>query len=222
MINDIDLNFLLEDAQNIMGAMHRGADRIQQLVVSLRNFSRLDEAEVKLVNIHEGIDSTILMLQHRLKQTESRPAIEVIKDYGKLPLIACYVSQINQVFMNLFNNAIDALELGCGEYTPLTPDTKDPKPWIRISTELTNLDTVRIRIADNGPGISESARSRLFDPFFTTKPVGSGMGLGLSISYQIVVQKHHGQLRCCSSPGQGAEFAIEIPVHQTMRSHLPC
>ncbi|MCL1468338.1 sensor histidine kinase [Argonema galeatum] len=218
MINNIDLNFLLDDAQNIMGAMHRGAERIQKIVVSLRNFSRVDEAEVKLVNIHEGIDSTIMMLEHRLKHTESRPAIQVIKDYGKLPLITCYASQINQVFMHLLNNAIDALELEYGEYTPPTPYTQDPTPWIRISTELTDFDTVRIRIADNGPGISESARSRLFDPFFTTKPVGSGMGLGLAISYQIVVQKHHGQLRCCSSRGQGAEFAIEIPVHQIMRS----
>ncbi|MBW4495210.1 MAG: hybrid sensor histidine kinase/response regulator [Oscillatoria princeps RMCB-10] len=213
-INELDLNFLREDAPNVMGAMRRGAERIRQLVVSLRNFSRLDEAEMKPVDIHEGTDSTLLMLQHRLAETETRPAITVIKEYGKLPPITCYASQLNQVFMHVLNNAIDALEDGRG--APGTGHGKEeaPRPTIWIRTELTANNTVLIRIADNGPGISEPALSRLFDPFFTTKKVGSGAGLGLSISYQIVVQQHKGQLTCSSSPGQGAEFAIEIPVRQ--------
>ncbi|MBD2742814.1 response regulator [Coleofasciculus sp. FACHB-1120] len=207
IIEDIELDFLKNDIVNLMDAMHRGAERIQQLVLSLRNFSRLDEAQFKPVNIHEGIENTLVILQHRLKETEDRPAIEIIKEYDDLPPIACYASQLNQVFFHLLSNAIDALEKQENkEEKPI------PTPQIRISTELTVANTVRIQIADNGPGIEESARSRLFDPFFTTKPVGSGTGLGLSISYQIVVQKHGGKLTCCSSPGQGADFAIEIPV----------
>lgn len=207
IIEDIDLSFLMNDISNLMAAMHRGADRIQQLVLSLRNFSRLDEAQFKPVNIHEGIDNTLLILQHRFKETGGRPAIEVIKKYGNLPLVTCYASQLNQVFFHLLSNAIDALEKqeSKGNLPIRTPQ-------IRIGTELTTSNTVRIRIADNGPGIEDSARARLFDPFFTTKPVGSGTGLGLSISYQIVVQKHGGKLTCCSSPGEGADFAIEIPV----------
>ncbi|MFB2968362.1 response regulator [Aerosakkonema sp. BLCC-F183] len=222
IVDTIDLNFLLDDTHNIIDAMHRGAERIQHLVLSLRNFSRLDEAEMKPVNIHEGIDNCLLMLQHRLRQTETHPPIQVIKDYGNLPLVTCYASEINQVFMHLLNNAIDALKqvtqyslLASGSQSNPLATSQYPLPTIRICTELIGSHTVRIRIADNGPGIPESVQSRLFDPFFTTKPPGSGTGLGLSISYQIVVQKHRGQLFCCSSPGHGAEFAIEIPVHQT-------
>lgn len=210
---DIDLHFLINDAQNLMAAMHRGAERIQQLVLSLRNFSRLDEAQMKRVDIHEGINSTLLMLQHRFGKTETRPAIEVVKEYGNLPPVTCFANQLNQVFMHLLNNAIDALKMGGSWDIGHREDAQCPTIW--IYTELTSTEQVRIRIADNGPGIEESVRSRLFDPFFTTKPVGSGTGLGLSISYQIVVQKHRGKLTCCSSLGQGAEFAIEIPVHQT-------
>jgi signal transduction histidine kinase len=196
-----------------MSAMRRGAERIRQLVVSLRNFSRLDEAEMKQVDIHEGIDSTLLMLQHRLGETETRPAITVIKDYGQLPLVTCYASQLNQVFMHLLNNAIDALQDGHRAWG--TGQEEDaPRPTIRICTELTAKDTVLIRIADNGQGISTAKLSHLFDPFFTTKKVGSGAGLGLSISYQIVAQQHKGQLTCSSSPEQGAEFTIEIPASQ--------
>jgi signal transduction histidine kinase len=213
-INELDLTFLKEDAPNLMGAMRRGAERIRQLVVSLRNFSRLDEAEMKPVDIHEGTDSTLLMLQHRLAETETRPAITVIKEYGKLPRVTCYASQLNQVFMHLLNNAIDALEDGHGAWGIGRGEQDIPRPTIRIRTELTAKDTVLIRIADNGPGISTAKLSHLFDPFFTTKKVGSGAGLGLSISYQIVAQQHKGQLTCSSSPGEGAEFAIEIPVRQ--------
>jgi signal transduction histidine kinase len=212
-INELDLTFLKEDAPNLMSAMRRGAERIRQLVVSLRNFSRLDEAEMKPVDIHEGIDSTVLMLQHRIGETETRPAIAVIKEYGQLPRVTCYASQLNQVFMHLLNNAIDALQDGHGAWG-IGQEQDIPRPTIRIRTELTAKDTVLIQIADNGPGISTAKLSHLFDPFFTTKKVGSGAGLGLSISYQIVAQQHKGQLTCSSSPGEGAEFAIEIPVRQ--------
>lgn len=234
IINEIDFNFVKEDLLNIMGSMSRGAERIREIVISLRNFSRLDQAEIKQVDIHEGIDSTLLILQHRLRETEARPTIQVIKEYSQLPLVNCYPGQLNQVFLHLLNNAIDALQeggkyekVGGGEESLLPQSINEafsgtaqrilspsPLPIIRISTELKDGNTVKIRIADNGLGIPESVRERLFDPFVTSKPIGSGMGLGLAISYQIVVQQHKGQLICCSSLRQGAEFAIEIPVHQ--------
>ncbi|MGV0102212.1 histidine kinase [Nostoc sp. DSM 114160] len=169
----------------------------------------MDEAEIKAVNIHEGIDSTIMILQHRLKAKSDRPAIELIKHYGNLPQVECYAGQLNQVFMNVLSNAIDALEESLtnnqGEITT---------PTITIHTEQINADRVEIRIADNGMSIPEPIRRRLFDPFFTTKPVGKGTGMGLSISYQIVTEKHGGSLSCTSEPGEGAEFQIRIPVCQ--------
>lgn len=230
LVEEIDIPFVVDDVKNIMDAMSRGAKRIQQLVISLRNFSRLDESIVKLVNLHEGIDSTLAILQHRLRcQTEveygrTRPTIAVIKEYGNLPLVTCYASQLNQVFMHLLNNAIDALESGFkqwtrenpGIYTEITENEKeqDFKPTIAIHTETVSPETVRIRFVDNGSGIDNAVRSRLFDPFFTTKPVGSGTGLGLSISYQIVVKKHGGKIICHSTLGQGTEFTVELPIHQ--------
>ncbi|MEA5604531.1 response regulator [Nostoc sp. UHCC 0252] len=237
---EIDLNFVINDLQNLIGAMYRGSDRIREIVLALQHFSRHDEAEMKRVNIHEDIENTLVMLQHRLRESTDRPAIIVVKNYGNLPLVTCYASGLNQVFMHLLNNAIDAIEekLGNQSSNPysLTPvdnsystwgDTQVaalgetpkpqwllPTPQIKIHTEVTDLNTIKIAIADNGPGIEESLRSRLFDPFFTTKPVGKGSGLGLSISYQIIVQKHRGNITCNSSIGQGAEFAIEIPIEQ--------
>ncbi|BAY13729.1 hybrid sensor histidine kinase/response regulator [Calothrix sp. NIES-2098] len=223
IVKDIDLNFVTQDLQTLMGAMHRGAERITDIVLALQNFSRHDEAVMKQVNIHEGIDSTLLMLEHRLRETLSRPAIAIVKDYGNLPLVTCYVSELNQVFMHLLTNAIDALDSWARNWktTEKQQDEHDfnltvstANPQINIHTEVTAANTVKIAIADNGPGIEESLRSRLFDPFFTTKPVGKGSGLGLSISYQIIVQKHQGQIGCSSSPGQGAKFVLEIPVYQ--------
>ncbi|MBN3906864.1 MAG: hybrid sensor histidine kinase/response regulator [Nostoc sp. NMS1] len=246
---DVDLNFVINDLQNLIGAMYRGSDRIREIVLALQHFSRHDEAEMKRVNIHEDIENTLVMLQHRLREAANRPAIMVVKDYGNLPLVTCYASELNQVFMHLLNNAIDAIEEGMGSREwgvrnqfleegvgkvgpPLgirgngewgvgkqssTPYSLLPTPQIRIHTEVTDLNTIKIAIADNGPGIEESLRSRLFDPFFTTKPVGKGSGLGLSISYQIIVQKHRGNITCISSVGQGAEFAIEIPIEQPER-----
>ncbi|MEH1824309.1 MAG: response regulator [Nostoc sp.] len=210
---DIDLNFMINDLQNLIGAMYRGSDRIREIVLALQHFSRHDEAEMKRVNIHEDIENTLVMLQHRLRETADRSAIIIVKDYGNLPLVTCYASELNQVFMHLLNNAIDAIEEGV-ENKSSPPYSLLSTPEIRIHTEVTDLNMVKIAIADNGLGIEESLRSRLFDPFFTTKPVGKGSGLGLSISYQIIVKKHRGNITCNSSVGKGAEFAIEIPIEQ--------
>jgi two-component system, NtrC family, sensor kinase len=187
--------------------MNLGTDRIREIVLSLRNFSRLDEAEMKLVDIHEGLESTLLILRNRFIASNSSE-VKLIKNYGRLPLVDCYAGQLNQVFMNLISNAIDALE----EYNEkrfANGETKHPSQII-ITTEALS-SSVLIRIADNGGGIPETVQARLFDPFFTTKPVGKGTGLGLSISYQIVVEKHQGTLTCVSEVGQGTEFRIEIP-----------
>ncbi|MFB2971399.1 GAF domain-containing protein [Aerosakkonema sp. BLCC-F183] len=206
---DVDLEFIIEDLPKILSSMEVGADRIRQIVLSLRNFSRIDQAEMKPVDIHEGIDNTLLILQNRLKANASRPQIEVIKEYGNLPLVECYAGQLNQVFMNLLSNAIDALE---ELENAKVPTLEGFNPTIRICTQMLQPGYVTVRIADNGPGISPPVRARLFDAFFTTKPVGRGTGLGLSISYQIVVEKHRGALWCESELGKGSEFWIEVPV----------
>ncbi|MGC1248980.1 MAG: AAA family ATPase [Spirulinaceae cyanobacterium] len=202
----IDLDFLVQDLQKLLKSMKVGAERIRNIVISLKNFSRLDRLKKSPVNLHEGLDNTILILQHRLRGKGEKPSIKLIKNYGKLPLITCYGSQLNQVFMNLLANAIDALE---GKGSEQNIPIKDPE--ITIYTELTASTTI-IRIIDNGTGISAELQSKIFDPFFTTKSVGSGTGLGLSISYQIVVEKHGGSLACHSFLGQGTEFIIEIPL----------
>ncbi|HEY9708318.1 MAG TPA: ATP-binding protein [Oculatellaceae cyanobacterium] len=222
-IDDIDLDFLVEDLPQLLESMKVGAERIRDIVATLRTFSRLDQAKMKPVNIHEGLDTTLQILQHRLKKKPGHQEIEVIKKYGNLPLVECYAGQLNQVFMNILANAIDALEsqrvsseeVGCEQLTP------QPSPCIQICTEVadTSVSTedsksVIIRITDNGPGMTERVKHLLFDPFFTTKPVGQGTGLGLSISYQIVVAEHGGQLQCESAPGQGTEFMIQIPIVQ--------
>ncbi|MEG3859440.1 GAF domain-containing protein [Microcoleus sp. herbarium12] len=239
----IEIEFLTEDLPKILGSMKVGVERIRQLVVSLRNFSRLDQAEKKGVDIHEGIDSTLLILQHRIKAQSDRTTIEIIKEYGNLPLVECYASSLNQVFMNLIGNAVDALEMGqidrfmnvdtigvspAATYLSsqkLDAETVDinssaqglipdfPSPCIRIRTEIIEKKNVKISIADNGHGIPKELISHIFNPFFTTKPVGRGTGLGLSISYQIVVEKHQGVIKCISVPGQGTEFSIEIPLN---------
>jgi two-component system, NtrC family, sensor kinase len=212
---DIDLNFLIEDLPKLLASMQLGAERIRQIVLSLRNFSRLDEAEMKPVDLHEGIDSTLLILQNRLKARAEHPGILVIKEYSELPFVDCYAGQLNQVFMNVLGNAIDALEesffSGWGKGIDAN---KASLPQIRIRTEVLEADWVVIRIIDNGPGMTELVRQKLFDPFFTTKPVGKGTGLGLSISYKIVVEKHGGRLYCISSLNQGTEFVIQIPIKQ--------
>lgn len=206
-IKAIDLDFLQEDLPRLLTSMRAGTTRIQEIVRSLRLFSRLDESEMKAVNIHEGIDSTLMLLQNRLNATDHRAAIAVVKEYGDLPLVECYAGQLNQVFMNILVNAIDALE-------ELQERDEEKIPTIRICTGVLASDRLFIRIADNGSGMDEVVKNQIFNPFFTTKPVGKGTGLGVSISYQIVTEKHGGSLRCHSAPGAGAEFIIEIPVRQ--------
>lgn len=199
-IDAINLDFLKEDLLKLLNSMRIGTDRIREIVLSLRNFSRHDESECKRVNIHQGIDSTLMILQHRLKETREHPEILVIKDYGQLPPIQCYSGQLNQVFMQLLNNAIDSVSAQCmGE-----------QGEIKIKTQLISNNRISIKISDNGLGIPQEIQSKLFDPFFTTKPVGKGTGLGLFISHQIVVNKHGGNLYCNSKIGQGAEFVVEI------------
>jgi signal transduction histidine kinase len=195
--------------------MKMGAERIRQLVLSFRNFSRVDEAEMKWVDIHEGLDNTLLILSHRLRAKHPEvPDIQVIKDYGNLPRVQCYPGQLNQVFMNILTNAIEAIE----EYNKgRSPETlKNHPSTIWICTEiLVDSNQVIILISDNGPGMTQEVQRRVFDPFFTTKPVGSGTGLGMSISYQIVVEKHGGQLECISAPCQGTVFLISLPIRQS-------
>ncbi|WP_407889801.1 AAA family ATPase [Scytonema sp. NUACC26] len=233
---EIDLDFIKEDLPKLLDSMFVGTSRIRNIVLGLRNFSRLDEAEMKPVDIHEGIDNTLMILHHRFKvkstlrdtaearrQLAYRCEIEVTKEYSQLPLVECYPGQLNQVFMNIIANAIDALEesLVVGHLSFVGDEeqrTKDKEqmttPTIRIRTELVNNDWVLIRIADNGAGIPEDVRQKVFDPFFTTKSVGTGTGLGLSISYQIVVDKHRGSLTYNSVPGEGTEFVVQIPLRQ--------
>lgn len=213
-IDEIEPNFLAEDLHKILQSMRVGTNRIREIVLSLRNFSRLDEAELKTVDLHEGIDSTLLILQHRLKATPKHPEILIVKEYGQLPSINCYPGQLNQVFMNLLANSIDALEEANQKRSISEIDAHPNTIWIR--TRRLDEHRIAIAISDNGCGIPETVRSRLFDPFFTTKPVGQGTGLGLSISYQIVVKTHKGQLNCYSRSEGGTTFEIEIPIRQTL------
>ncbi|HEY9726622.1 MAG TPA: PAS domain S-box protein [Chroococcales cyanobacterium] len=219
----IDLEFISRDLPKVMHSMQMGAERIRQIVLSLRSFSRIDKTAREPIDLHQGIDNTLLLLQHRLKAKMGHPPIQVIREYGELPLVECYAGQLNQVFMNIISNALDAVEESDIEQYLAQRDVTEIEeslptkmysktPWIRIRTELGESDTVVIRIADNGPGMSPQVQQQIFDPFFTTKPVGQGTGLGLSISYQIVVEKHGGQLKCVSQPGEGTEFLIELPV----------
>ena len=209
-IERIELDFVVEDLPRLFNSMKIGADRIRDIVKSLRIFSRLDESDLKEVDLHENIDSTLMILQSRLKEKPNRPAIKLLKQYGKLPKVECYPGQLNQVFMHLIANAIDALEARDKERSFEEIVANPSTCW--ISTQLVNNKAVQIRIADNGIGISSEMLSKIFDPFYTTKAVGSGTGLGLSISYQVVVEKHDGSLRCISEEGVGTEFVIEIPL----------
>ena len=202
VIEEIDLPFLQQDFPKLMQSMKDGSIRIRDIIKSLRTFSRLDEAAVKQVDLHDGIDSTLTLLNNRLKTQPNSSAIQVVRNFGQLPLIECYAGQLNQVFMNIFSNAIDAFEMA--------PELTNPT--ITITSQTIDPDWVAIHITDNGPGIPETVRDRLFDPFFTTKPVGKGTGLGLSISYQVITEKHKGYLGCESTPGQGSKFIIKLPI----------
>ncbi len=204
-IDAIDLDFLLEDLPKMIASMNLGIERISDVIQSLGNFSRKDATQKKAANIHQGIDTTLMILSHRLKANEVHPKIQVVKEYGDLPEIECYPGQLNQVFMNLLSNAIDAIEEGIEASKSLIPE-------IRINTRFVDNKSVKISIYDNGYGICEEVRKKLFDAFFTTKPEGKGTGLGLSISYQIITETHGGTLECLSSEGEGTEFVINIPT----------
>jgi PAS domain S-box-containing protein len=253
-IDAIDLEFIMTDFAQLQDSMKIGAERIREIVRSLRTFSRLDESDSKAVDIHTGIESTLMILQSRLKAKSAHPGISIIKEYGDLPLVECYPGQLNQVFMNLLTNAIDALEekitneqleaidnpsktatnfsptitintgvMGTNGFSSHLTPHPSPHPILREPIQATSSPLeypphIFIRIADNGPGMTQKTQQQLFDPFFTTKPVGRGTGLGLAISYQIVVEKHGGQLWCNSVLGQGAEFVVEIPIIQEQKS----
>ncbi|MBD2497444.1 ATP-binding protein [Nostoc sp. FACHB-280] len=210
LAEEIDLDFMIADLDKILPSMKMGTERIRNIVLSLRNFSRMDEADFKTVDVHEGIESTLLILQYRLKEKQDYPGVEVIRDYGNLPLVECFAGQLNQVLMNILVNAMDALEESF--LNSQNPTAK--KPQITIRTSAFGTQWIEIAIADNGPGMSEQVKHRIFDPFFTTKPVGKGTGMGMAISYQIITEKHHGKLDCVSKPGEGTEFKIQIPVKQ--------
>ncbi|MEH2179119.1 MASE1 domain-containing protein [Nostoc sp.] len=209
-LDKLDLDFLRSDITKMLESMQIGTERISTIVLSLRNFSRLDEAELKAVDIHQGIDSTLVILQYRLQATANRPQIQVIKEYGQLPLIECDAGSLNQVFMSLLSNAVDALE--ASNQGRSFQDISANLNTIWIQTCQIDTNQVMIIISDNGVGIPEEICSKLFDPFFTTKPVGKGTGLGLFMSYQIVTEKHGGNLWCDSTLGQSTKFVIEIPV----------
>ena len=204
-----DIDFIQADFPKLLNSMNNGANRITKIVRSLRTFSHLDESETKSTDLHEGLESTLLLLSSRLNATADRPEITFVKAYGQLPEVYCYPGQLNQVFMGILTNAIDA-------FTPEIADSSDattlnPAPTITLTTQA-HPNYIRLCISDNGPGMSETVRAQIFDPFFTTKPVGSGMGLGLAMSYQIVVVNHQGSITCESTPGKGSRFTIDIPL----------
>lgn len=242
-IEEIDLEFLKQDLPKLLSSMQTGTERIREIVLSLRNFSRLDEAEMKAVDLHEGLDSTLVILGNRLK-TPGQAGIEVIRHYGDLPPVQCYAGQLNQVFMHVLSNAIDALEekiqggtdhapiehlaaplvvhsLADGKAepiwvsnreSPVNPSSLQSVPTITIRTQFVEPDRIKICIADNGLGIPAEVQQKLFDPFFTTKPVGKGTGMGLAICYQIITDRHQGTIAVNSTPTQGTEITILLPV----------
>ncbi len=212
LTEEIDLNFVREDFPQLLASMETGTLRIQEIVKALRFFSRLDEAQCKPIDLHEGLDSTLTILKTRLRASNSHPEIQVIKEYGKLPLIECYASAINQVFMNLLVNAIDAIEERLDRDKQRETGLSQP-PILHILTSVTeNQRSVLVKIIDNGAGIPREVQQRMFDRFFSTKPIGQGTGLGLSIVYDIIVEKHRGSLSCESEVDRGTEFSISIPI----------
>lgn len=217
-IRQIDPDFISEDFPKLLDSMEKGTNRIQTIVESLRNFSRLDEAELKPVDIHEGLENTLMIVQRHLKGPSNQAMIQVIRQYSQLPKVECFASQLNQVFLHLISNAIDSLH----ERSRLASKEEDPpRPILKICTRIINADRVAIDIIDNGLGISDTCQARMFDPFYTTKPVGQGSGLGLSISHQTIVQQHRGRLRVTSMPNEGATFTIELPQRHSKRDNMP-
>ena len=206
---EVDLAFVQEDLSKILSSMRVGTDRIRQIVLSLRNFSRLDEADCKTVDLHEGLESSLMILQHRLKAKPDRPAIKVDRHYGTLPPVQCYPGQLNQVVLNILTNAIDAMEERHQQ-----PGESQASLGITLTTREWQPGWVEIAIADTGTGMTAATREKLFSAFFTTKPEGVGTGIGMSISHKIITETHHGQLDCTSTVGVGTEFFIRIPIRQ--------
>ncbi|MEH2308827.1 GAF domain-containing sensor histidine kinase [Nostoc sp.] len=214
-IKSIELEYLCDDLPKLMASMSTGSERITDIVLGLRNFSRLDEAKIKSVDIHEGIDNTLMILNHQLTLPNKLPDIQIVKEYGQLPKISCYANQLNQVFMNIINNAIYALKDNMQYW-----QSANKIPTIQIKTLVVDNERLLISIKDNGPGMKSEIQEQIFNPFFTTKPVGQGTGLGLSISHQIIVEKHQGKLNCISALGKGTEFQIEIPIQNFQQSRI--
>ncbi len=202
LIDEIELNFISQDYQNLFKSMKTGSERIKTIILNLRNFSRLDESDIKTVDLHEGLESTLMILQRRLAGDSKTPPIQMVKEYGTLPGLSCYASQINQVFLSLLSNAIDALQ---------NFQKSDAQPTIRIQTQQVDTQTIEIKISDNGNGIAEGIKEHIFEPFFTTKSVGQGTGLGLSVSYAII-SRHGGSLTCESQWGVGTDLSIRLPL----------
>jgi two-component system, NtrC family, sensor kinase len=210
---DMDVEFVLDDLLKIVSSMRTGSDRIRQIILSVQDFSRTDRSGWQLFDVSDGLENTLLLLQHRLPAQEGRRDIKVVKEYGNLPQVECYAGQLNQAFLNIINNAIDALDLWAKESE--NSENRQLKPLISIRTQVVEGGRIAIEIADNGPGMSEEIAARIFEPFFSTKPAGEGSGLGLTVSYEIVVQQHKGELKCFSEPGKGTEFRIEIPLRHS-------
>ncbi|BCL36209.1 response regulator [Nostoc sp. MS1] len=205
----IELDFIKQDLPHLLSSLAMGTERVEKIVRSLRLFSRLEDVEFQQFNIHEGLDSTLIILSHRLKASPTRPIINVIKEYGDIPLVECYAGKLNQVFMNLLSNAIDALE----EAVINAQITHELTIWVRTAVT-DDTKSILVEIADNGVGIPSEAQQNIFEQFFTTKPLGKGTGLGLAIAYEIIVEKHSGTLQVKSTPGKGAQFLITIPIQQ--------
>ncbi len=211
LAEEIDLKFLTEDLPKLLESMTSATDRIKGISTSLRTFSRADTEHKVSTNLHEGIDSTLVILKYRLKANENRPAIEINKNYGELPAIECFPGQLNQVFMNILANAIDMFDEMAQQTT--FEDLKNNPQKLTIQTEiLSSKNAIEIRIGDNGKGMTDEVKARIFDHLFTTKGVGKGTGLGLAIARQIVVKKHGGSLNVWSEPGQGTKFCISLPI----------
>jgi signal transduction histidine kinase len=211
-VEAVDLNFIQTDLPRILDSMKLGSSRIRDIILALRTFARLDEADIKSVDVHQSIESTLMILGHRLKANADRSEIDVIKDYGELPLVECYAGLLNQVFMNLLTNALDALDAKAR--TQGYQGIGDETAQITITTKTLGSEWVQLIISDNGSGMSSDIRKHIFEPFFTTKAVGQGTGMGLSTSYQIITERHNGRLDCLSVPDQGTEFVIQLPIQQ--------
>jgi signal transduction histidine kinase len=210
---DMDVEFVLDDSLKIVNSMRNGSDRIRQIILSVQDFSRTDRSGWQLFDVSDGLENTLLLLQHRLPAREGRRDIKVIKEYGNLPQVECYAGQINQAFLNIINNAIDALDGSIEELD--SSEIGQFKPVIRIRTFVVDARRISIEISDNGTGMNEDVKAQIFDPFFTAKPAGQGSGLGLAVSYEIVVRQHKGELQCFSEPGKGTKVRIEIPLRHS-------